>query len=231
MFPIVAVAARTIVANHWPSDTRRAESRVTDTRVSSQGGAVFFTLAVVGLAVGTSYLRGGRLFRLADAPLHLTWLLLVGLGLQIAVDVAAARGLLADASSQGWLLLLVSQVLVMGWVVANRHLPGTVLIAVGLLLNAVVIAANGAMPVSAEALAALGAEPGATPTGKHTLMTGDTRLPWLADILPLPPLRSIISVGDIVLAAGLIPLVHALMTHRPAEERRRAGSRSHDADE
>jgi hypothetical protein len=192
---------------------------------------VFFTLTVVGLAVGASYLRGGRLSRLADAPLHLPWLLLVGLALQVAVDVAAARGLLPDASTQGWLLLLLSQVLVLGWVVANRQLPGTVLVAVGLLLNAVVIAANGAMPVSAEALAALGAEPGATPTGKHTLMTDETRLPWLADILPLPPLRSIISVGDIVLAAGLIPLVHALMTHVPAEERRRAGSRSRDTDQ
>ena len=192
---------------------------------------MFFTLSVVGLAVGTSYLRGGRLSRLAEAPLHLTWLLLVGLGLQVLVDVAAARGLLADASTPGWLLLLLSQVLVLGWVVANRHLPGTVLIAVGLLLNAIVIAANGAMPVSSEALAALGAEPGATPTGKHTLMTDDTRLPWLADILPLPPLRSIISVGDIVLAAGLIPLAHDLMTHRPVEERRRASSQIRDADE
>lgn len=192
---------------------------------------MFFTLTVVVLAVALSYARGGRLSRLAEAPLRLAWLLLAGLGLQAAVDVAAARGLLGDASTHGWLLLLASQVLVLGWVVANRHLPGTVLIALGLLLNAVVIGANGAMPVSPEALAALGADPGVTPTGKHTLLSEGTRLPWLADILALPPLRTIISVGDIVLAAGLIPLVHALMTHRPVEERRRAGTRSRDADE
>ena len=185
---------------------------------------MFFTLAVLVLAVGASYLRGGRLSRLADAPLHRTWLLLVGLGLQVGVDVAAARGLLADASTEGWLVLLVSQLLVLGWVLSNHHLPGTVLIAVGLVLNAVVIAANGAMPVSPEALAALGADPGATPTGKHTLLTEQTRLPWLADILPIPPLRVVISVGDIVLAAGLIPLTHALMSHRPVEERRRTRS-------
>lgn len=185
---------------------------------------MFFTLAVIVLAVGASYLRGGRLSRLADVTLHLPWLLLVGLALQVAVDVASARGLLGDATTEGWVLLLISQVLVVAWVIANRHLPGTVLIALGLVLNAVVIAANGAMPVAPEALAALGAEPGVTPTGKHTLLTEETRLPWLADILPLPPLRSVISVGDIVLAAGLLPLTHALMTYRPVEERRRARS-------
>lgn len=185
---------------------------------------MFFMLSVLVLAVAASYLRGGRLSRLAEAPLERTWLLLAGLGLQVVVDVAAARGLLANASTEGWLVLLGSQLLVLAWVAANRHLPGTGLVAIGLALNAVVIAANGAMPVAPEALAALGAEPGATPTGKHTLLTDATRLPWLADILPLPPLRAVISVGDIVLAAGLLPLTHALMTHRSAVERRRARS-------
>lgn len=188
---------------------------------------MLFTLTVVVVAVAVSYLRGGRLTRLAEAPLRATWLLLVGLGLQVAVDVAAARGALGDASTAGWLLLLVSQLLVLAWVVANHHLPGTVLIALGLAMNAVVIAANGAMPVSPAALAALGADPGVVPAGKHTLLTEGTRLPWLADILPVPLLRVVISAGDIVLAAGLIPLTHALMSFRPAEERRRARATEH----
>lgn len=187
---------------------------------------MFFTLTVVVLAVAASYLRGGRLSRLAEAPLRATWLLLVGLGLQVAVDVAASQGVLGGAGPAGWLLLLASQLLVLGWIVANHHLPGTVLIALGLALNAVVIAANGAMPVAPSAMAALGVDPGVVPAGKHTLLTEGTRLPWLADIFPLPLLRSVISVGDIVLAAGLIPLTHALMTFRPVEERRRARSAS-----
>lgn len=178
-----------------------------------------FTLAVVVLAVGLSYLRGGRLRRLADAPLHGSWLLLAGVALQAAVDLGAARGLLGDGSRTGWLLLLASQLLVVGWVLRNRHLPGTLLVALGLVCNATVIAANGAMPVAPEAMAAVGADPGAVPGGKHTLLTGDTRLPWLADVLPIPPLRSIISVGDIVLAAGLIPIAHALLSHEPATDR------------
>jgi hypothetical protein len=180
-----------------------------------------FTLSVLVLAVGLAYLRGGRLNRLEHAHLRWTWLLILGVALQVALDVAAVRGVFGDATTAGWLLLVTSQLLVLGWILANAHLRGTVLIGLGLLLNAVVIAANGAMPVSPEALAAIGAEPTVNPTGKHTLLTDATRLPWLADVLPLPPLRSIISVGDIVLAAGLIPMAHDLMTHRRPEERRR----------
>jgi hypothetical protein len=75
------------------------------------------------------------------------------------------------------------------------------------------------MPVDPDALLAVGADPGAEPAGKHTLLTEETRLPWLADIWAVPPLRSIISVGDVVLAVGLVPLAHGLMTHEPTGER------------
>ena len=179
-----------------------------------------FTLTVVLLAVAVSYLRGGRLRRIADARLHLPWLLFAGLALQIGVDVAAGRGVLADASAAGLALLVLSQVLVVAWLVINRHLPGVGLVAAGLAMNAAVIAANGAMPVDPEAMRALGLGELEVPPGKHTLLTDGTRLPWLADILPLPPLRSIISVGDIVIAAGLLPLTHALMSWRTESERR-----------
>lgn len=190
-----------------------------------------FTLAVVALAVGLSYLRGGRLHRLADAPLHWSWLLLAGVALQAAVDLGAARGLLGEGSRAGWLLLLASQLLVVGWVLRNRHLPGTLLVALGLVCNATVMAANGAMPVAPEAMTAVGADPGAVPEGKHTLLTAATHLPWLADVLPVPPLRSIISVGDLLLAAGLIPIAHALLSHEPSGQPRTEPSPSPEAPE
>ena len=174
-----------------------------------------FALLVVALGVAVSLARGGRLTRIADAPLHATWLLFTGLALQVTVDVTAARGILEDASTAGWSLLLASQLLIVAWLVRNRHLPGVLLVAAGLALNAAVMAANGAMPVDPAAIRAVGElTDGRVPLGKHTLMTPDTRLPWLADILPLAPLRTIISVGDVVIAAGLLPLTHALMTWR-----------------
>jgi hypothetical protein len=179
-----------------------------------------FTLTVVLLAVLVSYLRGGRLRRIADARLHVPWLLFAGLALQLGVDIAAGRELLGDASAAGLALLIASQGLVVAWLFLNRQLPGVGLVAVGLAMNAVVIAANGAMPVDPAAMRALGLGELQVPPGKHTLLTDATRLPWLADVYALPPLRSIISLGDVVLAAGLLPLTHALMTWRSDLERR-----------
>lgn len=189
-----------------------------------------FVLLVLVLAVAVSYARGGRLTRVAAAPLHAPWLLFLGVGLQVAVDLLAVRGVLGDAGTLGWSGLLLSQLLVVGFLAVNWHLPGIVLVAGGLLLNAVVIAANGAMPVDPAAIRALGLDGATVPPGKHTLMTPDTHLPWLADIWALPPLRSIISVGDVVIAAGLLPVTHALMTHRPPAERRGRAAADNDGD-
>jgi hypothetical protein len=179
-----------------------------------------FVLVVVALGVLVSYARGGRLRRAAYAPLNWRSLLFLGVALQVTVDVLAAREVLGDATAVGWVVLLASQVLVVAFLIANRYLPGVFLVASGLLLNAVVMAANGAMPVDPAAIQALGIGEVEVPLGKHTLMDESTRLPWLADILPLPPLRTIISVGDVVLAAGVIPLTHALMSYRTTAERR-----------
>lgn len=181
-----------------------------------------FVLVTLVVAVVAAYARGGRLSNLAAAPLHRSWLLFVGVALQLVADLAAGRGLLGDASLATYLLILGSQLLIVGWVVANWHLPGMVLVATGLGLNALVMGLNGAMPVDPDAMAALGIEGISVAPGKHTLLTGSTALPWLADRWPLPALRTIISVGDVVLAAGLVPVTSALMTYRPPAERRRA---------
>lgn len=190
-----------------------------------------FTLTVLVLAVTLSYLRGGRLRRIADAPLKRSWLLFAGLALQLVVDLGASRGLFVEAGPTGYLLLLISQVLVLAWVLSNWQLPGMLLVGIGLTMNAIVIGANGAMPVDPAAIRALGLEGAEVNPGKHILLTEQTRLPWLADVWPLPPLRSIISVGDIVLAAGLIPLTHGLMSYRPTAERRRRRPIDRDATE
>ncbi len=181
------------------------------------------TLLVVGAGILVSYLRGGRLGRIAEADLRWSSLLFVGLFLQLGVDRAAGSGWLGDG--EGYVALLVSQVLVLVWVAVNWWRPGMLLVLLGLLMNALVIGANGAMPVSADAIAAIGLPGAQVPPGKHVLLTEATRLPFLADVFPLPPMRTIISAGDIVLAAGLLPLVHHLMTYRTPIERR-GGPRS-----
>lgn len=172
-----------------------------------------FVLSVVVVAVALSALRGGRFANVAHAPLHRPWLLFVGVALQLGVDVLAAREVLADASTLGWSVLLASQLLVVAFLVVNRQLPGVWFVGVGLLLNAVVMAANGAMPVSPAAVEALQlGRDVEVPLGKHTMLDEDTLLPWLADVIPVRPLRSVLSLGDVVLAVGIVPMAHGLMT-------------------
>ena len=177
-----------------------------------------FTLIVVGVAVVVSWLRGGRLRRVGQADLAHAWLLFAGLGVQVVADILGPQGVVAPGVV--YVLLLASQLGVLGWVALNWHRPGMVLVFVGFLMNAVVIGANGGMPVDPEAIRAIGLAGVHVDPGKHVAMAADTVLPWLGDRYPLAPIKTIISLGDMVLAAGLLPLVHHLMTFRTPVERR-----------
>lgn len=177
-------------------------------------------LVTLGIAVVVSLLRGGSLRRLADSDLRWTWLLFAGVAIQVVVDLAAARGLIGGALSYGG--IAASQVVVLLWVLVNRRRRGMALVGLGLLMNAVVIGANGAMPVDPDAMRRLGVEDRGVAPGKHELMTAETRLPWLADVIPVPPIRTVVSVGDVVLALGVAALVHQLMMVRAEPGPRRA---------
>ena len=58
----------------------------------------------------------------------------------------------------GLAALIVSNVLVLAWLILNRSLPGLLIAAVGLLMNVAVISANGAMPVSEDAVRTAGGD-------------------------------------------------------------------------
>lgn len=179
-------------------------------------------ICAVALVVG--WLRGGRLGNLAHVTLRSSWMVLAGFAAQLLLAWLTAR---ADpAGVAGLPLLVLSQVLLLGFLWRNRLLTGMPLVLAGFLLNAVVIIANGAMPVAPAALEAVSGRPAALVPGKHQLLGADDALPWLADVLPIPLLRTVVSVGDVVLAAGVGVLVVDLMRHRPPGTRRRSRSRS-----
>jgi hypothetical protein len=109
-------------------------------------------------------------------------------------------------------------------IAANRRIVGIELVLFGLLLNAVVILANGgSMPVSADALRLVGRYDYALqlrdegPLGHVKLATADTVLRPLADIIPLSPVpffQTVASVGDLLIAAGML-LIFYVGTLRP----------------
>ena len=180
-------------------------------------------LVGVVLAVGLSLLRGGRLAEAARNEIHWLPVLVAGLLLQTLLDALAARGAVGEAGSIA--LLLVSEAAVLAFCVRNWYRAGMALIALGFTLNVLVILANGGMPVSQEAIAALGGDPAtATLVGKHVLMTDATILAFLGDVIPVGAVDMIVSWGDLVLLVGMVPFAHDIMT--PADQGARLGRRS-----
>lgn len=164
-------------------------------------------LLVAIVAVVVALLQGGSLERLAATRFRAIPLLLIGLGLQIIFGFWSPSWM-TDAA--GLTVLLMSNLFVLLWLIVNRTLPGLLLAAVGLLMNLTVITANGAMPVSPDAVRAAGGDELEISEGalKHEALDDDTRLGFLGDIIPVPAV-GIWSAGDLVLAAGL-----ALLTYK-----------------
>ena len=147
---------------------------------------------VAGFIVGLA--AGGHWRNLERLDLKLWPALFVGAAARV---VAPFLGGLALASSIAGLVLMSLVAL------ANRALPGALLIAAGSLLNAGVISINGGMPIDPGALAASGKP--APADGLHMI---------LADILLVPVINNIYSVGDIVLAIGGFWMAFRLLKRR-----------------
>jgi hypothetical protein len=186
-------------------------------------------LALVLLLAGVAFglLRGGSLDNIARVRFRLPWLVFVGLGLQVGAEAAAARFPGVQRGLTGPLLLGISYAFVVAFVVLNVRFPGTILIGLGLALNLSVILANGAMPVSLWAIRVSGshAAPRLQNAVKHRAKGPGTHLGFLGDIIPAPPL-GIVSVGDVVLGAGVFLLVIYLVA--PGHERSEGGVGLHD---
>lgn len=122
------------------------------------------------------------------------------------------RGLFAPEVAGPLAKLLV--LLLVGYgLYQNRHLKSLYLVLLGLLLNALVIFANGGhMPVSPTALHRAGIGEFADllrdkGDAVHALLDEKTRLPFLGDVIPLPPLRKVVSPGDLFILLGIVGVV------------------------
>ncbi len=176
-------------------------------------------MLVVGVIVG--FATGGSLRNFPSIPLRSWWFAVAGIALQF-VNPPGALGHLAVAAS--FALLLVFAVL-------NIDQPGLLLFAVGVSLNALVVIANGGMPITRDAvirsdqggtLPALEAGAGGA---KHHLANEDSVLLVLGDVTGVPaPIAAAVSVGDLVLYAGIAWYVAAAM--RPAARDRQLTSRA-----
>ena len=165
---------------------------------------VLFALVVLICALLVGWARGGRVDGLGALPLRHKRLVVAALLLQ-----------LLGALAGGWrypLGLALSALLVAAFLLLNRGVRGTGLVALGLGANALVVSLNGAMPVDGDAMgrARLSTQDivsGADP--RHELLGPSTRLSGLGDRVPvfLPAHHEVVSAGDVLVAAGLAQLV------------------------
>jgi hypothetical protein len=168
-------------------------------------------LLVISLAVVVGSLAGGRLDRLPHAGARWAPLAVAGLALQLAPVPGRAA----------LVLLYLSFALLLVFAAVNPRRPGFALVLLGLLLNLVVIGANAGMPVARSAIVASGqqdtlGELAADGDGvKHHLAGPATRLLPLGDVLALPPpVKQVISVGDVVIDAGIFGFIVIAMGAR-----------------
>lgn len=139
------------------------------------------------------------------------WLALVALAFELLVYVGPLGDALGAASG---VVQVVALALMLLLVLANWRLPGAWLIGLGIAMNLAVVAANGGhMPASVEAVRAVGQTARAEQierdavAGKSRLMTPETPLAFLGDVVPVPPIRQVLSPGDLVLGAGAFLVV------------------------
>jgi len=182
---------------------------------------LFLVAALVGVALG--YALGGRVANLVGLRFKWTWLVLVGLIVQLLIffPLFSERPLFPYWTVP---LHVLSYVAVFVFLVLNLRVRALLILGFGALLNFVVIAVNGGrMPASATALERAGhaviAE-SLISTGSYAnvlLMSESTRLNLLGDWLHLPkwlPFAAAFSLGDVVIMVGLAWLIVEGMRRR-----------------
>jgi hypothetical protein len=177
---------------------------------------VVLVVVVGAMLIGRA--RGGSVHSLAGLTMPGWPLVFLALAAQAVGSFADTLGL---PGPRAWYVagMALSATLIVVFVARNRDLRGMALIASGFLFNAIVIASNGAMPVSDRAATRAGLILHVMDDdAKHELLTDSTRLPWLADVIPVPVPgglgSNVLSLGDVVLAAGIGVLVTNAMLRR-----------------
>lgn len=188
-------------------------------------------MLIVGILIGLllGLLSGGRISNLASIQLRWVGLLfaavVIRFGTEIALnnDVAIVDTLRLPLLATGFGLLLAGL-----WV--NRGYPGLSLAFVGILSNGVVIVANGGyMPIWQTSLEAVGLTADDITSALHVVVPGSAsdflfNLLILGDIIPVPFVQNVASLGDLFLTLGLAFFLFAGVVRVPStlEEREEA---------
>jgi DHA3 family macrolide efflux protein-like MFS transporter len=179
---------------------------------------------VLGLVLGL--LAGGSISNLSSVRLRWVAVLMLAVILRFATEWLLIRG--NDLVETFRLPLFVfAYILLLVALWANRTQPGMRLAFVGILSNAIAIAANGGhMPIWIPSLEAAGFKLSELSSPFHATLPAALDAQFLlhagplADILPIPIpfVRNVASIGDVFLTAGLAFFLFATVLRSPDDE-------------
>ena len=186
---------------------------------------MLFAGLLIGLIAG--FAAGGRVDNLIAIRLRWPLVIFGALALRLGTEAALTRDVGIADSLRVPLLAAAYGVLAVGlW--ANRARPGMSLALVGITLNATAILANGGfMPVWEPSLTAAGFGRADVLSTINVILPASLDANFfrsagpLGDVIPvpLPLLRNVLSIGDVILGAGLAFFLFAGLVRRPEEAR------------
>jgi MFS family permease len=186
---------------------------------------MFLSTILLALIVGA--IAGGGLPRLADLRLRWTILLVTALGLRILAGLSRETGIGADIPV-GW-AYLAAYGLIFAWLWQNWRVPGLQIAAVGIGANMLAVLVNGGqMPIWSAAYFAAGfTESDIANDPFHFILRAETVGSFVAqgglfgDVIPLPIpfVRDVVSIGDVLLALGIFWAIVYSMTRANAPAR------------
>ncbi|HEV8535809.1 MAG TPA: MFS transporter [Candidatus Limnocylindria bacterium] len=150
----------------------------------------------VGILAGIAF--GGDWRRLSTFNLKLWPILVLALALRSIGTLVPTSPLIL------YLVSLLGVAVVATW---NWRIAGALLIAGGTTLNLLVVLLNAGMPYDVAAVIEVGAQP--PHDGLHVPLGPEARLGFLSDVIPVALLKSVLSLGDFLVALGgfLIPFM------------------------
>jgi len=175
-------------------------------------GRVFILYAVIaGLVIGL--VSGGSITRLGELKLAWSPVIVLGMAGQLLLFSTPVGDALGPAAPAAY---VASNLAVLAAVWRNIAIPGLPLVLLGGASNLIAIVANGGfMPVSADALVAIGRAPREGYTNNR-LADGVVLAP-LTDLFAMPawvPMANIFSIGDVLIGVGAAIAVVAAMHGR-----------------
>jgi MFS family permease len=178
---------------------------------------------LVGLIAGLAV--GGRIDNLIAIRIRWPLVIFGALALRLGTEAALGRDVPIAESVRVPLFALAYGLLAVGlW--ANRERPGMSLALVGIGLNAAAILVNGGfMPVWEPSLTAAGFVPADVLSPIHVILPARMDSAFLlsagplGDVIPvpLPFLRNVLSIGDLILDVGLAFFLFASLVRHPDE--------------